>query len=1064
MTHHVPMPRRLPVIGNLHQIPKGHFAQFLLKTSRRYDGVFRLDLGGKVGMFFYDADLVAELCDETRFRKLLGQALYRVRDFAGDGLFTAFGDEPNWALAHRILMPAFSQRSIRGYFPEMLEVAKQLIAKWDRNHGRDLQVADDMTRLTLDTISLAGFGYRFNSFQTDKLDPFLAAMGDALTEVMHRLTRMPLMKHFPNRAREQAYADDIALMHKLVDDVIAERRAHPTDGNDLLNLMLTNADPETGQKLDDVNIRFQVVTFLIAGHETTSGLLTFALYLLMRHPGVLAQAYAEVDRVIGDREPEHGDIGQLTVIDRCIKETQRLFPTAPAITVGPYEDTEIGRGIRLQKDRPVVILITALHRDPGAWKDPETFDIDRWLPEAEKTHHPHGYKPFGNGTRACIGRQFALAEAKLALAMILQNFALSDPHDYKLAIKETLTIKPDGFTLRARRRQPHERTAVAAPAAPPSAAAGAVVPPAVSVEGAGRELTVLYGTSLGTCREVADQIAARGEASGFAVVEAPLDACVDALPSAGTLVVVTSTYNGRAPDSAARLETAITTGRLRDVRRPDLRYAVLGCGNTQWAATYQFFPKLVDETLRGTGATPLIPRGEADAAGDFDGAVEAWLRALWQGLGEAAPPAEAPRLGVTILRAEAAREAVLPENAVALPVISNTELVRDPTGLWDFALEKPRSPTRQVVLGLPDGMTYRTGDHIAVYARNRPDLVAAMLARLGLQADTVVVLEGARTRHRHLPVGRPLTVGRLLSDFVELQDPLSRADLRALLPRVTDGAVRAELEALCADDDAGRAQFQTTIADKRVTLLDVVTRHDIPLDLDHLLEACGAIRPRFYSISSSPLEGGGQVALTVGTINAPAWSGAGLYEGMASSYMRGLAPGHTVTGFVRRPNPPFAPPDDPAVPMILICAGTGIAPFRGFLAERAAQRRAGTDVAPSLLFYGCRHPAHDLFYADELAAWERDGVVTLRTAFSVAPAPDRFVQDALWSARREVWEMQRDGGIIYVCGDGRFMAPAVRDTLIRIEMAQNASTHEQASDWLEALIESGGYHQDVFGG
>ena len=213
-------------------------------------------------------------------------------------------------------------------------------------------------------------------------------------------------------------------------------------------------------------------------------------------------------------------IAQLDVIDRVLKETLRLWPTAPAITVGAYEDTMLGGQYPIAKDYPVQLLIAALHRDPKVWEDPERFDIDRFLPEREAQMHPHAYKPFGNGVRACIGRQFALVEAKLALAMILHNFALYDSEDYKLSVKESLTLKPDHFSLRVRSRRPHERIG-AAPASATAAPAGQN-PATADVQGAGRLLTVLCGTSLGTCRDIADQIAERATAGGFRVQQGAL--------------------------------------------------------------------------------------------------------------------------------------------------------------------------------------------------------------------------------------------------------------------------------------------------------------------------------------------------------------------------------------------------------------------------------------------------------------------------------------------------------------------------------------------------------------
>ncbi len=1054
----IPMPARLPVIGNLHQIPRSRVMQHMVQVARAHDGIVQLDFGGRIGILVSSAELAAELCDERRFRKVLGAGLYKVRDFGGDGLFTAFGDEPNWAKAHRVLMPAFSLRAMKGYFPVMLEVAEQLVAKWRIQEGRDVLLADDMTRLTLDTISLAGFDYRFNSFATERLHPFLASMTRGLEEALAVLTRLPVLKNIPSPKREQQYAADVQAMFDLVDEVIRERRAHPQPGNDLLNLMLTAVDPETKTTLDDVNIRFQIITFLIAGHETTSGLLTFAIYLLLRHPAVLAQAYAEVDRVLPDgHTPEYADLAQLSVIDRVLKETQRLWPTAPAITVGAYEDTVIGGRYAIKKDYPTVLLIAALHRDPKAWENPDAFDIDRFLPEHEAELHPHAYKPFGNGVRACIGRQFALTEAKLALAIVLQNFALSDPHDYRLRVKETLTLKPDDLRIRARLRRPHERLRPAEPraASPQPTDAASKMRPA-EARGA---LAVLYGTSLGTCREIAEQIAERAGDIGYDTATIPLDDALASLPEAGTLIAVTSTYNGRAPDNAAKLEAAMDARQSLPARTADLRYAVFGCGNTQWRDTYQAFPKRVQAALAATGAALLLERGEADADGDFDGALTAWTTRLFALLGESRPAAP-PKLVAKMVDAQAVRGTVLPENAAAFEVISNTELVHDAAGLWDHSTEAPRGPVRHIALRLPAGVAYETGDHFAIYARNRPELVAAAAARFGVVPDQVIVLEGQGRSVRHLPIGQPLTVRHLLGDFLELQDPATRADLRTLSAHTACPDTRTKLTALAEGED-----FQVLVAGKRLTLLDMLEAHPaVELPLESFMALCAPARPRFYSISSSPLAEPRQATLTVGTLDAPAWSGIGQYRGVASSYLMGVQPGETVLGYVRRPNPPFAPPADPRVPMLLIGPGTGISPFRGFLQQRAILRERGEATGQTLLFTGCRHPDHDFLYRDELATWQAQGLIDLRVAFSsLAGHPHRFVQDAMRDAADAIWQIIEAGAVIYVCGDGRFMAPAVRAALIAICQQKQGFSHEAASAWLEAKIERGEYRQDVFG-
>jgi cytochrome P450/NADPH-cytochrome P450 reductase len=1050
----VPSPPGLPIVGHLHQIAKAGLVGHLLEVSRTMpEGIFKLKFGSRVGLFVTNPDLVAELCDERRFRKMPGPGLRVVRRFAGDGLFTAFSEEPNWGKAHRILLPAFSHRAMKGYYDLILEVCDQLIAKWSRLEGQDILVADDMTRLTLDSIAVAGFGHRFNSFEKEQLDSFLEALARALGTSLNMITRLPIQNRFAKKSQRQFDAD-IAEMNALVDAIIAERRQHPADSNDLLNLMLTAVDPETGERLDDLNIRYQVLTFLIAGHETTSGLLAFTFALLLRHPHVLAQAYAEVDRVLpGDTRPEFQHLARLEVIERIIKESQRLWPTAPAFSLAPFEDQVIGGKWRLRKDRPVNVFSPGLHRDPAVWDRPDEFDIDRWLPEAEAQRHPHAYKPFGNGARACIGRQFALVEAKLAIAMILQRFAISDPHGYRLTIKETLSIKPDEFYMRVRSRSAHEKIAPAASEAPAEDAQIA------SVSGGGQRLAVLYGTSLGTARDVAEEIAERATLDGFdTVVRSMDDSFARGLEAEDrVLVVVTATYNGRAPDSAVTVEKAIDGGFFAGKHWPDARFAVLGLGNSQWP-NFQAFPKRVDEVLETTGAQRLVPRAEADADGDFDGAVAGFLRDLWSALdGEAEPSPAQAGLSLRVVEAGTIRAQALPEHATRLTIIENRELVKPADGLWDFALEPPRDSTRFLRLALPDGVEYRSGDHIAVYARNRPDLVARALARLDLSGDTLIEIGGQGSRFRHLPIGQTVSLRQLLTDFVELQDPAPRRAIDVISAHTRCPNSRSELAKL--------AEVWDDLTARRLTLLDLldlVPAAELPLD--GFVELSSGVAPRFYSIASSPLVSPRHVDLIVGTTRAPAWSGLGEHQGFASSYMRDIRAGETVFGYVRSPNPPFAPSADPSQPMVLIGPGTGFAPLRGFLQERAAQRAGGSKVGPILLFFGCRHPDHDWLCREEVEAWAADGLIRPFLAFStVKDHPWRYVQDAIVAEQEQVWAAIRDGAQIFVCGDGRFMAPAVREALIATHMQQAGSDHAHSSAWLEDLIEQGRYHQDVFG-
>ena len=581
MTELIPIPEDAgrPLVGKAPELLFGPGPiQTFMGIARELGPIFRVRTMAGSPIIAWGADLVAELSDESRFDKKVHASLRELRALAGDGLFTAHTTEPNWQLAHDILLPAFGTEAMRVYYPMMVEIAEQLVGSWSRhNADEEIDVAGDMTRLTLDTIGLAGFDYRFNSFFQAEMHPFVDSMVRAMAEALERVQRHPLQDRLMV-GRHRRFDADVEHLNGVVDSVIAERRESENTRtaeqfsaqgalNDLLGLMLHGADRD-GNRLDDVNIRYQIITFLIAGHETTSGLLSFALHFLTKHAAVLAKARIEVDRVLGpdpDVVPTFEDLGRLTYLRQVLDETLRLWPTAPAFALAPHQDEVIGGQYRIHQGQAVLVLTPMLHRDTTVWGDnPERFDPDRFTPDAQRDRPIHAYKPFGNGQRACIGRQFAIQEALLALALILHRFNLIDHTNYRLRVKETLTLKPDRFRLKLRARTPTGRRGPAAEVGPsevgPSEvlAPSRVVPPLagvpepVWVDGLADHdtpLLVLFGSNMGTAESVARRIGQEAELRGFRVETSPLDDRIDDLPVDGAVVVVSASYNGLPPDN-----------------------------------------------------------------------------------------------------------------------------------------------------------------------------------------------------------------------------------------------------------------------------------------------------------------------------------------------------------------------------------------------------------------------------------------------------------------------------------------------------------------------------------
>lgn len=1082
----LPSPRGVPILGNMFAIDSEHPIESLMDLGRELGPIFRLDLPKPAGprVIAWGRDLVVDICDDNTFDKVVSGGLSNVRrgSSAGNGLFTANTADPLWRRAHNILLPSFSQQAMDGYLPMMVDIAEQLMQKWQRlNPGDEVDVTADTTRLTLDTIALCGFGYRFNSFYREDAHPFVDAMVRVLAQSQARARQLPIQTRLKVRAQRQLDEDN-AMMEALVDQVIRERRrtggsSSAGGGQDLLGAMLDGVDRQSGEKLPDANIRAQCITFLIAGHETTSGLLSFVLYFLLKHPEVTERAYAEVDRVLGSAPaPSLSQLRELTYLHQIINETLRLWPTAPAFTRGPYEDAVIGGRYLIPKRTPVTVLTPMLHRDPHVWgEDAEEFNPDHLAPDKLAALPPHAFKPFGTGQRACIGRQFATQEAALVLAMLLGRFEFIDSTDYELSIKTTLTVKPQNLHVQVRPR-PGRTIDTPVPMVPAQqsrqasmqAATQRKASPLPQAHQHGTPLLVLFGSNLGTAEGIATRIAQDGSARGFDVTLGPLDDYTDALPDHGAAIVISSSYNGTPPDNAGEF-----CSWLRDPATPPdaaagLRYAVFGCGSTDWASTYQAVPTLIDSQLAALGATRVHERGEGNAQADFDAQYSAWYAGLWPALtGALGLPAEVatstgagPRLAMTLTNRQTANPVVMSYRARPATVRLNRELLRHNGDAAD------RRSTRHLQVALPSGMDYGAGDHLGVLPRNSVDLIRRVILRFGLDAGMyVTITPTGSTQHTHLPLDEPAPLLGVLASCVELQETATRAQIDVLADYTEDPAERAELRAMTAAD-GGAERYRARVYEPRRSVLDLLEEFPhcaVPFEV--YLDMMPPLHPRYYSISSSPIVQPDTCSIATGILRAPAKSGQGEFRGVCSNHLANSPQDATVFVFVRKPSIAFRPPDNPHLPMIMVGAGTGVAPFLGFIQERAALAERGVSVGQALLFCGCRDPERDFLYAEELHGFERQGVVSLFPAFSRAPGAERkYVQDEIRAAHDTVWPLLAAGAPVFVCGNANTMAPGVRAAFKAVFQQHTGGDAAAADAWLAELITAGRYLEDIWGG
>lgn len=273
----IPEPRGYPFIGHIAEVDREFILGSMVKFAEKHDGIYRLRFPGSSMIIVSTIKLADELLDEKRFQKRNDPILQELRHGIHDGLFTAYNEEPNWGIAHRVLMPAFGPKGIQDMFDGMHDIASQLVLKWARvGPQQKLHVTDDFTRLALDTLALCSMGFRFNNFYSTDPHPFVDAMGEFLTESGRRVQR-PLPGFF-YRTENEKYVANIQTMRKTAESVLKERESGSgSERKDLLNAMLKGRDTQSGKKMSDTSIIDNLITFLVAGHETTSGTLSYAM-------------------------------------------------------------------------------------------------------------------------------------------------------------------------------------------------------------------------------------------------------------------------------------------------------------------------------------------------------------------------------------------------------------------------------------------------------------------------------------------------------------------------------------------------------------------------------------------------------------------------------------------------------------------------------------------------------------------------------------------------------------------------------------------------------------------
>jgi cytochrome P450 / NADPH-cytochrome P450 reductase len=420
---------------------------------------------------------------------------------------------------------------------------------------------------------------------------------------------------------------------------------------------------------------------------------------------------------------------------------------------------------------------------------------------------------------------------------------------------------------------------------------------------------------------------------------------------------------------------------------------------------------------------------------------------------------DAPLYAIEPVAPSAINTIVTQGDAAPMKVMVNSEL-QNKTG----AHASERS-TRHIEVHLPTGVTYRVGDHLSVVPRNDPALVDSVARRFGFLPADQIRLQVAQGRRAQLPVGDAVSVGRLLTEFVELQQVATRKQIQIMSEHTRCPVTKPKLLAFVGDDATSAERYRAQVLAMRKSVFDLLEEHPAcELPFHAFLEMLSLLAPRYYSISSAPSGDAGRCSVTVAVVAGPASSGRGVYRGVCSNYLAGRRAGDTVHATVRETRAGFRLPEDAALPIIMIGPGTGLAPFRGFLQERAARKAKGARLGPAMLFFGCRHPDQDYLYADELKAFAADGITELHTAFSRADGPKTYVQHLVAAQKDRVWSLIENGAIIYVCGDGAKMEPDVKAALVAVYRERSGADAAAGARWIDDLGAKNRYVLDVWAG
>jgi len=425
----------MPILGMLPAVRRDPAGVFL-QAAHRFGEVVYFKIGPRRGYLITNPEDIRHVLQDNA-RNYHKSPLYdKLRLFLGNGLLTS--EDGFWLRQRRIAQPAFHRQRMAALAGVMAEAARNAAAGWESfaSTGQAVDVDEEMMRLTRTVVVKALLGADLGPF-TSTIDQAWTTINEYVGESFWSLgfaDKLPTPKYRRFKAAR-------AVLRGAVDHVIADRRRNPGDRADLLSMLMSARDEETGEGMTDEQLRVEVTTFLLAGQETTSLALTWTWYLLSQHPRARQRLEDEIDAVLDGRPPEYADLANLPYLRMVVDEALRLYPPAWGVSREALADDQLG-GFRLPRGWLAFVIPYVLHRLPAFWQDPECFDPERFSPERCADRPKFVYIPFGAGPRQCIGNQFALIETQLSLATLAQSYRLHFQPGHRADPWPLITLRP----------------------------------------------------------------------------------------------------------------------------------------------------------------------------------------------------------------------------------------------------------------------------------------------------------------------------------------------------------------------------------------------------------------------------------------------------------------------------------------------------------------------------------------------------------------------------------------------------------------------------------------------